>query len=179
MRGEVKGGANKWRAVQCTEWDLLSGKKWPFNDNEFDMVLCSHCLEDLRDPLPALAELCRVAKKVMILAPSRLLEQTRGIDHPSYCGFAHHPWILEQDGDTIKFRRKTAILELHKYHLVAPVWGTLKREYGSAMFYGDGFDGREAVFWGPKDDYNEYVGFIEPFKRRKDLWTAKVANARL
>lgn len=84
---DVSGRSTEWLESDYTQLDLCSGTRWPFQDKEFDLGLCSHTLEDLRDPLPALAELQRVCKRVLVIAPSRLLEQTRGIDHPRFCGF--------------------------------------------------------------------------------------------
>ena len=54
---------------------------WPFEDQAFDLGLCSHCLEDIRDPLPAVGELGRCCKHTLIVCPSRLFEQMKGVDH--------------------------------------------------------------------------------------------------
>src|SRR5580704_4198140 len=37
---------------------------WPFPDKTFDFVVCSHLLEDVRDPITVCRELCRVGKAV-------------------------------------------------------------------------------------------------------------------
>ncbi|MFN3551239.1 MAG: glycosyltransferase [Endomicrobiia bacterium] len=52
-------------------WDL-NNYPWPFDDNEFDMVYCSHCLEHLEDPKKALEEIWRVSKpnaKLVLIVP--------------------------------------------------------------------------------------------------------------
>lgn len=40
----------------------------PFEDNSFDVVGCFEVLEHQRDPLPALAELTRVAKRAVVIS---------------------------------------------------------------------------------------------------------------
>ncbi len=42
--------------------DIYKGKKIPFEDNTFDVVYCSHVLEDFIKPLPIINELVRVCK---------------------------------------------------------------------------------------------------------------------
>jgi SAM-dependent methyltransferase len=45
--------------------------KLPFEDNAFDIVICSHTVEHLRNVPPAIAELKRVAKKQLIIVTPR------------------------------------------------------------------------------------------------------------
>ncbi len=52
-------------------WDL-NKYPWPFEDNEFDMIYSSHCLEHLEDPKKALEEIWRIAKpnaKLILIVP--------------------------------------------------------------------------------------------------------------
>lgn len=42
----------------------------PYEDGQFDLVVCSEVLEHLNDPASALAELCRVGKKVLVTVPN-------------------------------------------------------------------------------------------------------------
>jgi SAM-dependent methyltransferase len=154
----------EWTNEQYTQWDISSGHPWPFADRTFALGLCSHTLEDLRDPLPALAELGRVCRQILVITPSRLAEQTRGIDHPRYCGFFHHPWAVSQDAEGLVFRRKTANLELPGCHLVcAPGW-TLPTELGVFLYHGPPIAGREEVFWSPADDAADYRLYLEPYR---------------
>ncbi len=41
-----------------------------YEDGQFDLVVCSEVLEHLNDPAAALAELCRVGKKVLVTVPN-------------------------------------------------------------------------------------------------------------
>ena len=67
---------------------------WPFADGQFDFAVCSHTLEDIRDPVFACKELQRVAKAGYIEVPSRLEEHMTGI-HGPWPGWAHHRWVCE------------------------------------------------------------------------------------
>ncbi len=84
----------------------LSTEKFPFKDNEFDFVFCSHTLEDLYDPRNAISEMGRVAKKGLFLTPTRgsEMEYTR-FDVTDWLtggnrlpGRAHHYWLFEIKG---------------------------------------------------------------------------------
>jgi len=160
----------EWTTEQYTQFDLCGGKAWPFSDKHFDLGLCSHCLEDLRDPIPVVAELSRVCRRVLVICPSRLLEQTRGIDHPAYCGFYHHPWMVFEEGGRIMFRRKTSILELKNCHVVCPIGWTLRPEVGSMFVEGENLHAEEGAFWSEDKDYRDYVEFIRPYLARRDLF---------
>ena len=66
--------------------------------NRLTSPICSHTLEDLRDPLWVCAELVRVAKAGYVEVPSRAAEQSRGWEHPRIAGLSHHRWLIEIDG---------------------------------------------------------------------------------
>ncbi len=171
-RRRMMGGeqAPSWAEDQYTQFDLCSGEAWPFADEQFDLGLCSHCLEDLRDPLPATREMSRVCRKILVICPSRLLEQTRGIEHPRYCGFSHHQWITFEESGVLVFRRKTRLLELSQCCIVCPAGKTMRRECGAAFFYGDNVIAKEKIFLEESEDYADYVRWIEPYRKRKDLF---------
>ena len=167
--GKAQTYEMRWSEGGYTQLDLCAHTRWPFDDNQFDLGLSSHCLEDLRDPLHAVTELSRVCRQVLIIVPSRLLEQTRGIDHPLYCGFPHHPWIVSRVNDELVFRRKTPVLALPACHLTCPMGKTLRRELGCEYFLGRGFTAREdPAIW--DDDFGDYRRFIVPFRARRDLF---------
>jgi len=172
LQGKCWGGeGRRWTEDQYTLFDLCSGKVWPFKDKTFDLGLCSHTLEDLRDPLPAVKELLRVCRKVLIICPSRLLEQTRGISHPRFCGFEHHPWLVFVEDGVLVFRRKTPIVEFPACHISVPPGCMLEKEKGSMCYYGDNLKVKEWAPWNPTMDYEEYCKFIAPYKQwRHDLF---------
>ena len=82
----------------------------PFADKSVDFIICSHTLEDLRDPIRVCPEMNRVAKAGYIEVPSRRMESIRDLEHPGYPGYYHHHWLVEIDGDEITFRFKTTLM---------------------------------------------------------------------
>lgn len=164
------GGVREWTKEQYTRFDLCGGERWPFDDDQFDLGLCSHTLESLRDPLPAVKELCRVARKILIICPSRLLEQTRGVDHPRYCGFSHHLWIVFEQNGLLVFRPKTPVLEMPGCHLICPLGKTLLKGEGCMFYYGDNVRAEVRIFPALLEEYEDYRKFIEPYRGRKDIF---------
>jgi SAM-dependent methyltransferase len=159
-----------WSEQQYTQLDLCAGEKWPFDDNQFDLGLSSHALEDLRDPLPAVRELARVSRRVLIVTPSRLLEQTKGIDHPAYCGFHHHPWMVFEENGVLVFRRKTGVVMLRGCHIRCPLGKTLRVEDGAMVFEGAEVAAEERVFWKQAEDAADYRAFVEAQPGQSDLF---------
>ena len=158
----------EWSAIPYTTLDLCDGSPWPFADRAFDLGLCSHTLEDIRDPLPACRELARVCKRVLIIGPSRLIDHVRGIEHPRLTGFSHHVWVVfEADGELV-FRRKSPVFELPGCHIRCPAGYTLRRELGAMYHLTDRLRVR-MVDWLP-DDSGECVAFVAPYRGRRDLF---------
>lgn len=93
-------------------------KGLPFSDGEFDFAVCSHTLEDVRDPISVCSEIMRVARRGYIEVPSRVAESIRGLEGRNYVGHYHHRWLVEIEQDVITFRFKAhAIHEDRRYHL--------------------------------------------------------------
>lgn len=98
---------NRERWIQL---DMCDRAPWPFTDKAFDFAVCSHLLEDVRDPIWICSELCRIAKAGYIEVPSRVLEQSRGVEHPHYAGYGHHRWLISVEGNSLLFRHKPHVL---------------------------------------------------------------------
>jgi hypothetical protein len=92
------------------QWDLCDRRPWPFTDKQFDFASCTHVLEDLRDPVWVCSEMMRVAKAGYIETPSRILEQSLGVEHPLYAGFYHHRWLVSVEDGVLCFRFKPHLL---------------------------------------------------------------------
>jgi hypothetical protein len=92
--------------------DMCNREPWPFADDQFDFAICSHTLEDVRDPVWVCSELQRVARAGYIEVPSRLEEQTFGVQG-NFVGWAHHRWFTEIKGDRIEFTMKIHGLHDH------------------------------------------------------------------
>jgi len=138
--------------------DVSSRNPLPFIDKQFDFVICSHTLEDIRDPIHLCAEIIRVGKRGYIETPSRLAESTFGVENPRYAGYFHHRWLVVIDGDQIVFRFKTDLLyESRCYHLPRRV---LRRIPEEALF--------TSLFWEGSFGYKEIVQVAEE-RLRHDL----------
>jgi hypothetical protein len=85
--------------------DICSHEPWPFEDGQFDFAVCSHTLEDIRDPIWVCAELQRVARAGYIEVPSRLEEQTWGVQG-GFVGWTHHRWLIDVSDGRIDFTLK-------------------------------------------------------------------------
>ena len=111
---------------------------WPFEDGQFDFAVCSHTLEDIRDPVFACRELQRVAKAGYVEVPSRIEEQMTGVNG-AWPGWAHHRWVIEIAGDTITF--------VHKSHAMPAIaYAELPAERRNQWLWWDGsFDARERI----------------------------------
>jgi hypothetical protein len=75
----------------------------PFKDKEFDVVLCTHVVEDLFNPFLILEEMSRVAKKGLIVTPTRGKDmEFSGFNLTDWKtgprrqpGHSHHHWFIE------------------------------------------------------------------------------------
>jgi SAM-dependent methyltransferase len=91
--------------------DICDHEPWPFDDDQFDFVICSHTLEDIRDPVWVCQELQRVGRAGYIEVPSRLEEQSVGVNG-DWAGWAHHRWLSDVSDTGIQF--------VHKSHALRP-----------------------------------------------------------
>jgi SAM-dependent methyltransferase len=75
-----------------------------FADKQFDFVVCTHTLEDVREPEVAIREMQRIAKAGFVSVPNRHTELSnlrkfRPFGKPwarggFHLGFAHHRWVF-------------------------------------------------------------------------------------
>lgn len=165
--------------------DLCARDPWPLADGSVDFAICSHTLEDLRDPLWVCAELLRVARAGYIEVPSRAAEQSRGWEHPRIAGLSHHRWLIDMAGTRITF--------LMKYHLVHAHWRyslppSFLRELDPArqvqwLFWEGSFSFEERVIHGSDAQAAELERFVQatrPYSpARLGVSAAAVRAARL
>lgn len=137
---------------------------WPYPDKFFDFAVCSHILEDVRDPIAVCGELNRVARAGYIETPSRLREifvkarfaslRVLGGGLPEI-GMSHHRWFVELEGSHLRFTAKmSALAERRKHYLTRGDIGRklTEAESGLGLFWQGGFT-YEEVFVFPHDDY--------------------------
>lgn len=116
---------------------------FPFEDKFFDFVVCSHFLEDVRDPLWICSEIIRIGKRGYIEVPSRLSES---IMDPAtgIVGASHHRWFVEISDNKIEFLFKSHLVHKAGCHLPAYVGYLLKEQ-----------DCVQSLFWEKNFEYLE------------------------
>ncbi len=129
-----------------------------FADKQFDFVICSHTLEDLRDPLWVCSELMRVGKRGYVEVPSREWETCRGAEHPKLAGLSHHRWLIEKHGNRLDFVFKHHVLHNRDSDRFPPGFQqTLKPEERVVqLWWEDSFEYGERVFIGA-DELDPYL----------------------
>jgi len=71
-KGDVVIGVDYYDSTSADVKHNLDKFPYPFKDNEFDMVYCSHVIEHVKDPVKFLTEVHRIAKPnalVIVKAP--------------------------------------------------------------------------------------------------------------
>ncbi len=165
--GQERFGPDTW-----VQWDLCAREPWPFGDGFFDFAVCSHLLEDVRDPLWVCSELNRVARAGYIETPSRVLEQSRGVEHPLYAGFYHHRWLVEEADGGLVFRLKPHSLHTLKAAIVAEVgvWREIAPRYRHlSLEWQDGFSFGEMLEFDEERVNQELIGFARQARRLPGL----------
>lgn len=113
------GTPPRYNQERWIQLDLCGRNRWPFADKTFDFAVCSHLLEDVRDPIWICSELCRIARAGYIEVPSRVVEQARGVEHPRYAGYCHHRWLITRTSGGLRFRNKPHMLHAVNDAIVA------------------------------------------------------------
>ncbi len=130
---------------------------WPFPDKFFDFSVCSHTLEDIRDPMAVCRELVRVSRAGYIEVPSRTREifcKARfarakiALGRVPDIGFTHHRWFCDISDNEIRFERKglDSIARPDYYITRAELGRKLSAdESGIGLFWEGSFGAREVV----------------------------------
>jgi len=140
-------GPERFDAASWFVRDVCDREPWPFPDGHFDVAVCSHTLEDVRDPVWVGQELQRIARSGYVEVPSRIEEQSWGIVGP-FAGWAHHHWLCDVTADGIDFVFKSDAVHLPGHHVPAAVRAALAPEQRvQALFWTGGFACRERVFF--------------------------------
>lgn len=109
LYGRLDAGDERFSRETWIVGDMCDRSPWPFNDQQFDFAVCSHTLEDVRDPIWVCSELARVARAGYIEVPSRLEEQAWGV-HGPWVGWSHHRWLVDRVEDGLQFVLKPGVL---------------------------------------------------------------------
>jgi hypothetical protein len=129
--------------------DICGRDPFPFGDKEIDFVICSHVLEDIRDPLWVCSEMVRIAKAGYIEVPSRAAESSRGVE-PGQVGWSHHRWLVDIEGDQVRFMMKYHMIHSHwRLSLPARAFRRLPEERQVQWLFWEGsFSWSEAILHG-------------------------------
>jgi hypothetical protein len=147
--------------------DLCGREPWPFPDKFFDFAVCSHVLEDVRDPMHICSELQRIAKAGYIETPSRIEEQSLGVEHPRYAGFWHHRWLVEARGSRLEFRHKPHFLHSLEGGIVANLRADQRivAKYAiMTLYWQDAFEFQEVFFPSEnhaKEDIRQFAASVQ------------------
>ena len=142
--GSDGAGPERFSADTWIVHDICDREPWPFENGQFDFVVCSHVLEDIRDPLFVCSELQRVAKAGYIEVPSRLEEQSWGVQG-DWVGWGHHHWIIEREGDRLDFLFKPHMLHAREEFFFPPEFhqALTEEQRVERLWWSDGFETRE------------------------------------
>ena len=127
--------------------DMCDHERWPFADGQFDFAVCSHTLEDIRDPVFVCRELQRVARAGYIEVPDRREEQTYGV-HGPFVGWSHHRWLVDVRDDGISFVGKPGVLHARpEFQMPRAAYRQLSEtERVQQLWWSGSFDVEERVF---------------------------------
>ena len=95
----------RFTAATWVTRDICDRSAWPFEDGQFDFVVCSQTLEDIRDPIWVCGELQRVGRAGYVEVPSRLVEQSWWVQGP-WIGYGHHRWLIDVEAGGLEFVSK-------------------------------------------------------------------------
>jgi hypothetical protein len=171
LYGVADPAAERFDASTWVVRDLCDRDPLPFADDSFDFVVCSHTLEDIRDPVWVCSEIQRVGRAGYIEVPSRLEEQTFGV-HGQWVGWSHHHWLVDVGAGGIEFVFKPHALHgTDGAHFPAGFADTLSSAQRVQTLFWDGiFSHTERVFIEPAelDAYlADFVAEHRPPARRR------------
>jgi hypothetical protein len=141
--------------------DICEKTPFPFKDKEIDFVICSHTLEDVRDPLWVCSEIVRVGKRGYIEVPSRLVESSRGLER-NQVGWSHHRWLVDIVGSHIYFTMKYHMIHSHwRFSYPAKKFRALPESATVQwLFWEDSFEVSEVTTHNPADVAADLENFI-------------------
>ena len=148
--GRDGSGPERFGEEHWVQRDVCDREPWPFADGQFAFAVCSHTLEDVRDPLWVCSELQRVARAGYVEVPSRRAEQSRGVQG-DWVGWGHHHWLVEVHGDRIDFLFKPHILHARpEFSFPRAYYDALSEEERVEQLWWEGsFDAREVLLFEP------------------------------
>jgi hypothetical protein len=115
---DIGGAANPWSAADCfVDFHRVAGHDTITGDihdpaiwreiaaRRFDFCVCSHLLEDIRDPVFVLGKIRDTFQHGYISVPNKHVEFGY-IESRHYVGYGHHRWIYTLVGDELRLVAK-------------------------------------------------------------------------
>ena len=160
--GAVTEGDERFTESNWISRDICAREPFPFADDQIDFAICSHTLEDIRDPIWVCEELARVAKAGYIEVPSRMDEQCYGV-HGPWVGWSHHRWLSDVNGTHISFVLKPGVLqgEAAFQFPAGTLEGLSPAERVECFFWKGSFDASERMFYEPEDLHDYLRDYVE------------------
>jgi len=152
LYGEPDPDVARFTAETWVQQDVCGTEPWPFADDQFDFVICSHTLEDVRDPVRVCAEMTRVGKAGYIEVPARSEEQTYGV-HGPWVGWSHHHWLIDMEDGGLEFVFKTHLLHGRPEFWIPLEWteALAPTQRVSMLFWEGSISCHERVFYEPEE----------------------------
>lgn len=159
--------------------DICDHTPFPFADKSVDFVICSHVLEDIRDPIWVCAEMRRIAKRGYIEVPSRRAESSRGVE-PSQVGWTHHRWLINIRDNHVDFLMKYHMIHSHwRFSLTASFLRSLREEEKVQwIFWNNHFTFNERSIHGVDQIARELEDFVQSVRPYSTLRLATSRGAR-
>jgi hypothetical protein len=184
LYGSNGAGGERFTADSWVEHDICGREPFPFGDDAFDLVVCSHTLEDIRDPVWVASELSRVGRAGYVEVPSRLEEQSWGVNGP-WVGWSHHHWLIDVDpvAQHVEF-----VFKPHSLHMPAPnAWtfsagfaaGLSAQERVSTLWWEGAFTAGEHAFYELDEQLEWLAGPVREHAHRDPDRGATGRRARL
>lgn len=180
LPGSQGGEQEQFTGATWVQRDICSKEPWPFKDKQFAFSICSHTLEDIRDPLFVCSELIRVSKAGYIETPSRLWESCRGVEHKRIAGLSHHRWLVEASENHLQFTPKFHCIHA-EFDLALP--SSFSKTIDSAdaivrFFWQDTFTFSETLIHGNEAVYASLSNFVRKYYRYPAMkyWWRRMAR---
>jgi len=101
--------------------DVMDLKTYHLLDDDYDLIILSHILEDVRDPQFVWENLKNRSKYFFISSPSKHAEFSH-VESLQFKGWYHHRWILTSDGESLYSTTKTSLINAfgrNRFNLMA------------------------------------------------------------
>lgn len=134
-------------------------EKIPFEDNYFDFSLCTHTLEDIKDPISVCKELIRVSKSGYIECPSREVESVMNLKKQGLVGYGNHRWFVNIDGNNVTFTNKTPYVYCRNDLIFQPGYSPSTTYVG--LFWDNEFNVEENVIISTDETIKNQSDFIK------------------